>query len=187
MSIDITLFHLLNGLVGKSGLLDAIFIFLGEYLPYVVFIAALLLFFKENTWKKKVYDFYFMALAVLMSRGLVTTLIRIFYERPRPFAALPDAVALISKSASDPSFPSGHAAFFFALAIAIFYTHRNLFRYFLVAACLIAVARVFAGVHYPLDIIAGALVGWGSAVLAHRLLRSPNNEEYRTTSESQGI
>ena len=93
----------------------------------------------------------------VIARYGITELIRHFYNRPRPFAALSDARQLLTDSAW--SFPSGHAAFFFAIAMAIYLYNKRWGTWFFIAAILISIARVIAGVHYPSDILVGALVG----------------------------
>ena len=92
------------------------------------------------------------------------------WERPRPYTAHLDAVVFAARS-HDPSFPSDHAAAAFAIAIAILLYHRRTGAAFLAVAILISAGRVVAGVHYPLDITAGALVGTLSAVAVTRLAR----------------
>ena len=57
------------------------------------------------------------------------------------------------------SFPSGHAAFFFALAMAVYFYNKKWGTWFFATAILITVARVIAGVHYPPDILGGAVIG----------------------------
>ena len=102
------------------------------------------------------------------------------FFRPRPF--VDHAVnQLINYRAIAASFPSGHAAFFFGLATAYFLskkirpegapqsgTIRRVSFWLFVAAALISLARVFVGVHYPSDILAGALVGIFSGWLVWR-------------------
>ena len=94
--------------------------------------------------------------AAILSRFVVAEVIRFFYDRPRPFKVF-DITPLIAHSAGA-SFPSGHAAFYFALALPIFLIDRKWGWYAIVAAVLIGMARVFVGVHWPLDILAGLLV-----------------------------
>jgi membrane-associated phospholipid phosphatase len=86
-------------------------------------------------------------------------------NEPRPYAAHPHLVhALIARSA-DSSFPSDHATAAFAIAAAIWLRMRVVGAVALVLAAALAVGRVAVGVHYPLDVAAGAALGAGAAVL----------------------
>jgi undecaprenyl-diphosphatase len=71
----------------------------------------------------------------------------------------------------DPSFPSDHASAAFAIAFAVFIFDRRVGALFLGAATVIGTGRIVVGAHYPADVLAGALVGLGSAVLVTRLAR----------------
>lgn len=178
MNFDINLFQLINGLAGKSRFLDFINIFLAEYLPYFLVVTILIIIFYESNWRKRFYDFLFISASVILSRGLITTIIRFFYYRERPFVAMPDSVVKLIDKNPEASFPSGHATLFFALAMAIYYIRPRYFPYFLIGAIFMGVARIFVGVHYPLDIISGALIGILSGYLVHRIfpkLPAPQN------------
>ena len=87
------------------------------------------------------------------------------WERPRPYAAHPAATHLLAAASSDPSFPSDHAAAAFAIAVAVLAFSRWAGAAFLAAASFIAASRVALGLHYPSDVVVGALIGALSAVL----------------------
>ena len=65
---------------------------------------------------------------------------------------------LLSHEATS-SFPSGHAAFYFALSTIIYFYNKKAGLLFLFASFLISISRVFVGIHWPFDIFAGAIVG----------------------------
>ena len=79
--------------------------------------------------------------------------------RPRPFVADPTITLLVEKSADSPAFPSGHATAAFALAYGLFLWDRRVGTVALVVAVAVGIGRVAVGVHYPSDIIGGALLG----------------------------
>lgn len=157
MELDIQLFHILNGLTGQSPLLDGIIIFLASSLPYaLVALLAAFLLLSSYSRRQKLEILLVTGISSLIARAGVVELIRFFYHRPRPFTAF-SFQPLFNDTAW--SFPSGHAAFFFALATALYLYNKKWGTLFFLAAGLITVSRVIAGVHYPSDILAGALIG----------------------------
>lgn len=98
---------------------------------------------------------------IVLSDQMTSSLIKPWVDRMRPceaYEALGTVRALIGVKTS-PSFPSSHAANAFAAALffALFYPKRQ-WIYFSIAA-LVALSRVYVGVHYPLDVIVGAIIG----------------------------
>lgn len=95
----------------------------------------------------------------------VSQFIGVVAFRERPFVRHPEVHQLVAKDANEKSFPSDHATLAFALAIpaAAVVRRRSMRALFLVAALFIGFGRVFVGVHYVSDVIAGgllALVVW---------------------------
>ena len=157
-TLDTQIFYTLNSLAGHSPLLDNSIVFLASYLAYALgalFLALLL--FSSYPKREKWEMFLVTGAAALISRFGVVELIRFFYHRPRPFIALPDVHQLLANGSW--SFPSGHAAFFFALSTAVYLYNKRWGIGFFVATILMTVSRVIAGVHYPSDILGGALIG----------------------------
>lgn len=166
--MDLNLFQVVHSLAGQLKFLDWLAIFLAKYLPYVLVLGALVFALKQSFWKTRVFVFTFIALNVILSRGIFTEVIRFVYERRRPFEVL-DFTPLVPNGG--PSFPSGHAAMFFALALAILYLHKKLGWWYLVSAFVVSLARVFAGVHWPSDILGGFVVASLSFWLIKNLLQ----------------
>jgi undecaprenyl-diphosphatase len=94
---------------------------------------------------------------------LVSQVIGHLWDRARPFAAHPAETVLLAAPSRDLSFPSDHATAAFAIAFAVFFVSRRAGACFLAAAGLIALTRIFLGLHYPGDVAAGALIGVVSA------------------------
>jgi len=108
------------------------------------------------------------AVAALASAALalaVGVVIAHLVNEPRPFVAHPNSVYALIAHKPDASFPSDHATAAFAIATAIWLRLRGVGAIVLVLAAALAVGRVAAGVHYPLDVAAGAALGTGAAVL----------------------
>jgi len=90
-------------------------------------------------------------------------------DRPRPFVGHPHAVHLFAAHAADPGFPSDHATAAFAIAVALLLRSRRWGAIALAAATVLAITRVAMGIHYPTDVLAGAVIG----ALAALTLNSP--------------
>lgn len=168
MNIDFAVFSFLHGFAGQAKFFDWLIIFLADDLAYILLFAALiyLVFIKSRIQQWRL--FLGVLLAVVLSRGVITELFRFFYNRPRPFIDLV-FTPLIAKLDSA-AFPSGHAAFFFALAGILFFENKRLGICFFTASVLMGIARVAAGVHWPTDILAGFLVGVLSAVISRHVV-----------------
>ncbi|MEK7634360.1 MAG: phosphatase PAP2 family protein [Patescibacteria group bacterium] len=170
-SFDIFLFNLINKFSHKWWFLDNLGIFLAGYFGYFLLLIAVILILKEKKWQDKIYFASFTALSLILARGIIAEIIKFFVSRPRPFSTLNiQPLAQYNGYDSGMSFPSGHASLFFALAFAIFYFDKKWGIRFLIAALIMGIARIFIGVHWPLDIIVGALIGIGSAFLAGKIL-----------------
>ncbi len=92
-------------------------------------------------------------------------IIKRIVERVRPFNSVAEILPLVTPPKSF-SFPSGHSASAFACAVSLYYTKRKWFVFGLITAALIAFSRLYVGVHYPTDVLCGALVGTITAVIA---------------------
>ena len=107
----------------------------------------------------------------LCVNAFATTALKLAFKRDRPFVTYPylDKQA----EAGSYSFPSGHTSSAFALATSLslafpkWYVIAPSYMY----ACAAGYSRMYLGVHYPSDVLAGAIVGVGSTVLSHYLQR----------------
>ncbi|KKU77189.1 MAG: Bacitracin transport permease protein BcrC [Parcubacteria group bacterium GW2011_GWA2_47_8b] len=156
--MDSSVFNAIHSIAGQFGILDALIVFFAKYFGYFLVLGAAIFIYKEKDWHKRFYYFALSVLTIIISRGILAEIIRFFYFRARPFAAL-GFEPLVNHSATAASFPSGHAAFYFALALAMISIDKKRGWIYLAGAALIGLARVAAGVHWPSDILAGAIVG----------------------------
>jgi len=113
----------------------------------------------------KIKAFISAVLAVALSNAFFIPLIRFYYPIPRPSVTLSGVLELLTEKSL--SFPSGHATFFFALSTVLYLYNRKLGALFLVLSGIMGLARVAAGVHYPFDIIGGAILGVCVGFLTH--------------------
>lgn len=146
--------------------LDIFIVFFAKYFPYVVAgLFAVFAITRSQARKERVLLFCEGAVAAFISRVAVEA-IRLFVHRPRPFVADSSIVPLFSETSF--SFPSGHASFFFALSTVVYLYNKRLGLWFYAASATIGLARVAAGVHYPTDILGGAVLGIAVGWLIYR-------------------
>ena len=119
-------------------------------------------------FRLRLFFFIEAAIAGLLARGLIAETIYFFYDRARPFASLGFEPLLVHPA--DPSFPSGHAAFFFALAVVVYAINRRWGITYFVLTVLVVLSRVASGVHWPTDILAGAAIGLACGWLVVRFV-----------------
>lgn len=172
--MEILLFNIIHSLVGKSMLLDGFTVFLAKYLVYFLVLGTIFFIFSFRGVKTKLFAFLLIALTAILARGILTEVIRFFYDRKRPYEALGFEPLFIDPS---PSFPSGHTAFLFALTFAVFYFSRFWGFWFLGFSLLVGLSRAAAGVHWPSDILGGIAVALISFWAVWNLLRRYRPEE----------
>lgn len=165
---DQSVFGWVWGFARQGFVLDNLGIFLAAYLPYLLVSGFLIFIFKEKSWRCRLLFFINGVLAVMLSRGIITETVRFFYHRLRPFEFL-NFASLVSES--DGSFPSGHAAFFFALATIVYFINHRWGTWYFILAAVNGLSRVFVGVHWPLDIVGGAALGILCGLLVYFTLK----------------
>jgi undecaprenyl-diphosphatase len=110
------------------------------------------------------------AVAAGLSAGLALAVGKVISElvdRARPFVVEPHGVHLFTAHTADPGFPSDHATGAFAVAMAIWLRNRRWGTVALIAAAVLSVGRVAIGVHFPSDVVAGAVLGCAAALLLY--------------------
>ena len=88
----------------------------------------------------------------------VAHLISGLWDRPRPYEALGHVHLFVAPS-GDPSFPSDHATAAFAIAVALLLRNRRVGWIALAMATVVSISRIAVGVHYPSDVLGGAMIG----------------------------
>ena len=154
----------------RGGILDNIMIFithLGDKGLFWIVLTLLLL-----NLRKTRHPGVTSAIAMVIGLIVVNLMLKNLVARIRPYVLIEELELMIEQQ-KDFSFPSGHACNSFACAWALFRTMKK--RYgvpALVLATLITLSRIYVGVHYPTDIIAGAAIGIAAAELARFIVKT---------------
>jgi len=149
-----SIFFFFYNLAHKSEFFDKFVIFIADIFPYIVVIFAFIfLFFYRKNFKEIILVFFSGFLA-----WFVAYVLKFLFHTERPFSIFTNVNPLFSETSY--AFPSGHATFFIALAMALFFNHKKIGYVFIIFSLLIGVARIIAGVHFPVDILGGLVLGF---------------------------
>src|SRR6185503_11236091 len=162
-SLDVAVFRFIN--LGLSNpFFDRIMPFLSGnslFVPLLIVLAAILIWKAGTRGRVCVV---MVALVVGLGDPLVINSLKHAVGRPRPFKVIADAHVPPQIGKTDSfSMPSGHAANWFAATAVLFVYFRRSLPYMLPLATIIGFSRIYNGVHYPGDVLAGAVLGVGYA------------------------
>lgn len=140
--------------------------YLGEFGAVPIACALVLLIFKKTR-----RGGFVCAVALIFNFILVNALLKNVVNRPRPWTAF-EEIALFYEQfgvrlPKDSSFPSGHTAACFSVAVACVFAFKVKGIPALVIAFLVALSRIYLCVHYPTDVLAGALIGSACGVAGY--------------------
>lgn len=159
--LDLMLFRWGNEALANP-LFDWFFVFITEvknwYVIYAVALVALMWFGK----KRGIITVVLLAVTIVLSDQISSFVIKPFFDRLRPCHEL-DHVRLLVGCGGGKSFTSSHATNNFAMAVLIMHFWPKAKWYLLTWASLVAFSRVYVGVHYPSDLLGGAVLGAGIA------------------------
>lgn len=174
-SFNTTVFANINQGAGYYRSLDTIMLFVTHYLPYmmIVIVVAYMLWWYPRIYRTALGPLNRLTQAIEFGCSFATTFVLVQYIKlviayPRPFSVLPETVLLVPDQGGY-SFPSMHTALTVCVAISVYVHHRRLGLLLFLFALLVGISRMYVGVHYPIDVVVGALIGGGIAGLFHTL------------------
>ena len=172
MSTDSELFFYINGLAGKVPIIDGFFRGISNDYFAVISCCLILIwlwFGASDPQRRQIYQRTVLIAAISIGMAsLLMLIINQLYIRPRPFDELPPgSVNLLFYRPTDSSFPANLSAVLFAIAVPVIIKIRSFGSVLLVIAAFSSFGRIFIGVHYPLDVLGGAIIGAMGAALAY--------------------
>jgi undecaprenyl-diphosphatase len=157
---------------------------LGSFIV-VVIICLIILIYGISTKNRKLRNLAIMGLIAIIITDIAISILKIVISEPRPFITLKSVHLLVSEN--DPfSFPSGHSGNIFALAVSLGlnWTFKigkksiKLIWVLIPIAFIIGFSRIYIGVHYPFDVLIGALIGITGGLIATNIgTKYLNNHE----------
>ena len=176
LQLDTNLFLYLNEL--HNDFWDTIMLLITRKETWLPFYLVIIYYFIKNYRIKSVLILVFLALTILASDQL-SVLIKELVQRLRPVynPEIENMVHNVLRKGSKYGFVSSHAANSFAIFIftSRIFKNRSYWALLFVWAILLSYSRIYAGVHYPVDIICGGILGYALGVLFFKLMMFVEN------------
>lgn len=157
--INLSLFRLVNDLGKEYPFLNPIFIFIAEYMVFLLALGVLIIWFTRDEDNRIMILCASIAFICAFTVGKVSG---VFHSNYQPFVELNDVNKLIHKE-KDNSFPSDHTILFFSYCFSFWLFKRGWSILWVLLAVIVGVSRIWVGVHYPLDILTGILISLTAA------------------------
>ena len=172
MNFDNQITTAINSVAGHSAALDFAAIFSAKYVIFLVVLSIAATWFVRTdrpAWRFRAISCGLaVAVGLLLNQGIL-----LFVSRVRPYDL--GLTHLIVEKSADPSFPSDHATVVFAIAFMLILLRDRFAFPYLVLGAFVALARVFVGVHFFSDIVAGAM----TALIGTVVVRNPYKSNSR--------
>ncbi|PGX89802.1 undecaprenyl-diphosphatase [Bacillus cereus] len=163
--LNIDTFRAINDLGKQYSSLNSTMVFLAEYMVYFLGLIIIIYWFTQSRKNKMMI---IQAMVAFVTAEIIGKLAGKFHLNYQPFAVLPDVNKLVDH-AVDNSFPSDHTILFFSICFSFWLVRKKTGSLLLTLAFCVAISRIWVGVHYPFDVVTGALIGIISALFSYWL------------------
>lgn len=160
---NIYFFRLINDLGKQYPHFNSSIVFFAEYMVYFLALSVIYFWFRRNENNRMMVicaSFTFIVAEVI---GKIAGK---FHSNYQPFAELPNVNQLIEK-AVDNSFPSDHTILFFSFCMTFWLFKKRSGLPWLLLAITVGISRIWVGVHYPADVVVGAVISLSSAIVIY--------------------
>ncbi|MBV7392078.1 undecaprenyl-diphosphatase [Enterococcus sp. ALS3] len=156
------LFYAINHFAGQVQVIDWFFIIAANFSPILLILFILYRWFFSKQLINSRQRIFLAGLSFVFAE-LLGKIAGLLYNHPQPFVHLTGVHQLVNH-AVDNAFPSDHSLLFFSIMSLLFLTSQSKYRsLYLVSAILVGLARIWVGVHYPIDVVASGLIGFFSS------------------------
>lgn len=181
MNEELTIIRTAQSMILGSSVLVGIAVFMARWLVFAfIGVAASYWASKREAARHAVIEAFWAGALALSATAVIAVLV----ARARPFMVGDSGVLLLIPAPFNLSFPSGHTATAFALAAAFAFGSDGRKWPLFVLASLVALGRLFVGVHYPTDLLGGAVLGIACASLVRVLHRSIRRKDIERSARS---
>lgn len=178
--LDAAATHAINGFAGAGGVLDFLMIQVSAIGVPLLVLAVALQWWRGPDRPRNRHVLVAAGLSFLLGLA-INQLILLFVHRMRPYDG--GITHLLIDRIADPSFPSDHATATFAIATAfLLHGMRRTGLWFLTAAVLVTISRVYIGTHYVSDVLGAAATGIVAAMLVRALFKKGTRLDRFVTS-----
>lgn len=161
--LNIDTFRVINDLGKQYSSLNSTMVFLAEYMVYFLGLIIMAYWFTQSRKNKMMI---IQAMVAFVTAELIGKLVGKLHLNYQPFAVLPNVNKLVDH-AVDNSFPSDHTILFFSICFSFWLVQKKTGWVWLLLAFCVAISRIWVGVHYPFDVVTGALIGIISALFSY--------------------
>ena len=140
---------------------ELILVFIARWLIYLVFTLVIL-----YIWRKFGYKLALRITLITFITWLIGQILKYVFNIPRPLTSVASPLIVL-----DPSFPSTHTALLVALGTLVFTRNKILGSLILALALVVGAARVILGVHFPVDILGGFVLGVVISLIFAKVLK----------------